>query len=75
MIDMISDTDSPENIWIREYLYPTTTHSFDAYNAPYVFRSPLSSAMCPTADFVELFEGFDRYPDGSLQGDYRQFQQ
>lgn len=67
MIDMISDTDSPENIWIREYLYPTTTHSFDAYNAPYVFRSPLSSAMCPTADFVELFEGFDRYPDGSLK--------
>jgi hypothetical protein len=67
MIDMLSDTDSPENIWIREYLYPTTTHSFDAYNAPYVFRSPLSSAMCPTADFVELFEGFERYPDGSLK--------
>lgn len=67
MIDMTSDMDSPENIWIREYLYPTTTHSFDAYNAPYVFRSPLSSAMCPTADFVELFEGFDRYPDGSLK--------
>lgn len=67
MIDMISDTDSPENIWIREYIYPTTTHSFDAYNAPYVFRSPLSSAVCPTADFVELFEGFDRYPDGTLK--------
>lgn len=67
MIDMTSDMDSPENIWICEYLYPTTTHSFDAYNAPYVFRSPLSSAMCPTADFVELFEGFDRYPDGSLK--------
>ena len=67
LIDMTSDLDSPENIWIREYLYPTTTHSYDAYNAPYVFRSPLSSAMCPTADFVELFEGFDRYPDGSLK--------
>ncbi len=67
MIDMTSDMDSPENIWIREYLYPTTTHSFDAYNAPYVFRSPLSSAVCPTADFVELFEGFDRYPDGTLK--------
>ncbi len=67
MIDMISDTDSPENIWIREYIYPTTTHSFDAYNAPYVFRSPLSCAVCPTADFVELFEGFDRYPDGTLK--------
>ena len=67
MIDMISDTDSPENIWIREYIYPTTTHSFDAYNAPYVFRSPLSSAVCPTADFVELFEGFERYPDGTLK--------
>lgn len=67
MIDMISDTDSPENIWIREYIYPTTTHSFDAYNAPFVFRSPLSCAVCPTADFVELFEGFERYPDGSLK--------
>lgn len=67
MIDMLSDTDSPENIWIREYLYPTTTHSYDAYNAPYVFRSPLSCAMCPTADFIELFEGFDRYPDGTLK--------
>lgn len=67
MIDMISDIDSPENIWIREYLYPTTTHSFDAYNAPFVFRSPLSCAVCPTADFVELFEGFERYPDGTLK--------
>lgn len=67
MIDMCSDIDSPENIWIREYIYPTTTHSFDAYNAPYVFRSPLSSAVCPTADFVELFDGFERYPDGSLK--------
>lgn len=67
MIDMISDTDSPENLWIREYLYPTTTHSFDAYNAPLIFMSPLAGGVCPTADFVELFEGFDRYPDGSLK--------
>lgn len=67
MIDMLSDNDSPENLWVREYLYPTTTHSYDAYNAPYIFRSPLSCGVCPTADFVELFDGFERYPDGSLK--------
>lgn len=67
MIDMFSDLTSPENIQVKEYLYPTSTHAYDAYNAPYIFRSPLCSGTCPTADFVELFEGFDRYPDGTLK--------
>ena len=67
MCGMYSDADSPENIYVKEYSYPTACHAFDAYNAPFIFRSPLSAGMCPTADFVELFEGFERYPDGTLK--------
>lgn len=67
MLDMLTDVASPENIFVREYIYPTTTHAYDSYNAPFIFRSPLSCGVCPTADFVELFDGFDRYPDGTLK--------
>ena len=67
MVDMFSDLTSPENIFVREYLYPTYTHGYDAYSAPYIFSAPLSSASCPTLDFLELFDGFDRYPDGTVK--------
>lgn len=67
MVDMFSDLSSPENIYVKQYIYPTATHAFDAYNMPFSFRSPLSAGSCPTLDFIELFEGFDRYPDGSLR--------
>lgn len=79
MVDMFSDPVSPENIFVREYVYPTLTHGIDAYSSPYIFRAPLSSGTCPTLDFVELFDGFDRYADGTIrvtsgssntQGDY-----
>src|SRR5690606_25813351 len=67
MVDMFSDLSSPENIYVKQYIYPTTTHAFDAYNLPFTFRAPLSSGTCPTLDFIELFDGFDRYPDGSIR--------
>jgi len=67
MVDMFFDTDSPENIDVREYSYPTTAHGYDAYNSPFVYHKPLSSGMCPTEDFCELFDGFERYPDGSIR--------
>ena len=67
MVDMFSDLSSPENIYVKEYLYPTSTHAFDAYNLPFTFRAPLASGTCPTLDFLELFDGFDRYPDGSIR--------
>ena len=67
MVEMFFDDDSPENIDVREYLYPTTTHGYDAYNSPFVYHSPLSAGMCPTADFCELFDGFDRYDDGTIR--------
>lgn len=67
MVDMFSDLSSPENIYVKEYIFPTSTHAFDAYNLPFTFRSPLSAGTCPTLDFVELFDGFDRYPGGSIR--------
>jgi hypothetical protein len=67
MVDMFSDPTSPENIYIREYIYPTFTHGYDAYSAPFIFRAPLASGTCPTLDFLELYEGFDRYPDGTIK--------
>lgn len=67
MIDMFFDDDSPENIDVKEYSYPTTAHGYDAYNAPYMYHKPLSGGMCPTSDFMQLFDGFDRYKDGSIR--------
>lgn len=64
MVDMFSDLSSPENIYVKEYLYPTMTHGYDAYSSPFVFRSPLSSGTCPTLDFMELFDGFTTESDG-----------
>lgn len=67
MVNMFSDLTSPENIYVKEYSYPTLTHSFDAFNSPFIFRAPLSSGTCPTVDFLELFDGFDYYNDGTLK--------
>jgi hypothetical protein len=67
MVDMFSDLASPENIFVKEYVYPTFTHGYDAYSAPFIFRAPLASGTCPTLDFLELFDGFDRYPDGTIK--------
>jgi starch-binding outer membrane protein, SusD/RagB family len=67
MVDMFSDLSSTETIYAREYTYPISTHSYDAYNSPYIFKSPLASGTCPTLDFVELFDGFPRYPDGKIK--------
>ncbi|MEG1700359.1 MAG: RagB/SusD family nutrient uptake outer membrane protein [Alistipes sp.] len=84
MVEMFSDLTSPENIYVKEYLYPTSTHGYDAYSAPFIFRSPLSAGTCPTLDFVELFDGFDRYKDGTIrvtdgesvaQGHYKMYDQ
>lgn len=64
---MWSDLSSPENILVRRYEYPTLSHGIDAYSSPWLWRSPLSAGTCPTADFMELFDGFDRYADGTIR--------
>ncbi|WPR73767.1 RagB/SusD family nutrient uptake outer membrane protein [Algoriphagus sp. NG3] len=67
MVDMFSDVTSTENIYVKQYDFPVATHGYDAYSAPFIFKAPLSAGTCPTLDFLELFEGFDRYPDGTIK--------
>ncbi|MDR1681437.1 MAG: RagB/SusD family nutrient uptake outer membrane protein [Prevotellaceae bacterium] len=67
MVDMFSDLTSPENIFVREYEYPTVTHGLEAYSIPFIFRTVLAGGTCPSLDFVELFDGFPRYPDGTIK--------
>ncbi len=67
MVDMWRDLSSPENILVREYIYPTYTHGLDAYSSPYLWHHPLAGGTCPTLDFVELFDGFERYSDGTIR--------
>jgi starch-binding outer membrane protein, SusD/RagB family len=67
MVEMFSDLSSPENIYVKEYGYPTFTHGYDAYSAPFVFKAPLASGTCPTLDFLELFDGFQRNADGTIK--------
>lgn len=67
MVDMWRDLTSPENILVRKYEYPIVSHGLDAYSSPYRYRNPLSAGTCPTLDFMELFDGFDRYDDGHIR--------
>ena len=41
MVDMFSDLTRPENIFVKEYSYPSLTHGLDAYSSPFIFREPL----------------------------------
>ena len=67
MNDMWRDLSSPENILVREFEYPIVSHGIDAYSSPFIFRMPLSAGTCPTEDLMELFDGFDRYADGTIR--------
>lgn len=67
MVDLFSDTSCSENMLIREYSYPTFTHGIDAYSSPYLWHLPLAAGTCPSLDFIELFDGLDRYDDGTLR--------
>lgn len=67
MNDMWRDMSSPENMLVKVYEYPTLAHGLDAYNSPWIYRSPLSAGSCPTEDFMELFDGFDRDADGTIK--------
>jgi len=69
MNDMWRDISSSntENMLVKQYDYPTLAHGLDAYNSPWIYRSPLSAGSCPTEDFMELFDGFDRDADGTIK--------
>ena len=69
MVDMFFDLESPENIYIKEYKYPDLAHGYDSYNIPRQLMggNGYSSGNTPTLDFVELFDGFSKNPDGTIK--------
>lgn len=67
MNDMWRDLTSPENMLVMHYEYPNLSHGLDAYNSPWIYRSPLSAGSCPTEDLMELYDGFERDADGTIK--------
>lgn len=67
-VNLFFDSSSPENILVRQYLYPNSTHSYDCLNIARQFMvGGWSSAICPTLDFVEMFEGFPKDENGHIK--------
>ncbi len=69
MVDMFFDINSPENIYIKEYKYPDLAHGYDSYNIPRQLMggNGYSAGNCPTLDFVELFDGIAKNPNGTIK--------
>ena len=69
MVDMFFDISSPENIYIKEYKYPDLAHGYDSYNIPRQLMggNGYSAGNTPTLDFVELFDGIAKNPDGTIK--------
>ncbi len=69
MIDMFFDKESRENIFIKEYSYPDLTHGYDAYNIPRQLAggNGYSSGNNPTLEYVSMFDGIPKNPNGSIQ--------
>ncbi|MDR1723298.1 MAG: RagB/SusD family nutrient uptake outer membrane protein [Tannerella sp.] len=69
MVDMFSDESSSETILLRQYVWPNNPHGYDSYNIPRQLMggNGYSAGNCPTLDFVELFDGFDKNPDGTIK--------
>ena len=69
MVDMFFDLSSPENIYIKEYYFPNNVHSYDAYAVPLqqINGAGYSSRANPILDFVEMFDGLPKNPDGTIK--------
>lgn len=68
-VNLFFDEDSPENILIKGYKYPESVHGYDAYNVPRQLMggNGYSAEVNPTLNYVELFDGMPRKPDGTLK--------
>jgi hypothetical protein len=65
-----ASTNNREAIFVRSYKYPDLVHSYDALSVPKQWEGPqgnYSSETLPTLDFVEMFEGFPKNGDGTIQ--------
>ena len=68
-VNLFSDAQSSETIFVREYQYPNSVHGYDAYNVPRQLIGPngYSSEVNPTLDFVEMFDGIPKNANGKIQ--------
>lgn len=67
-VNMFFNDNSSENILIRQYEYPNSVHGYDCYAIPRQFMvGGYSSYICPTLEFVEMFEGFPKDADGHIK--------
>ncbi len=57
--------DTEENIFVKYFDYPDCVHSYDCFAQPTQTSTGGSNTeICPTLDFVEMFEGFEKDADG-----------
>ena len=62
------DKASAENIFIRMYKYPDAVHWYDYNNVPrQLWNNGGAAQTNPTLNFVEMFEGLPKNPDGTFQ--------
>lgn len=68
-INLFFDNASTENIFVKQYKYPESVHGYDAYNVPRqsMGANGYSSEVLPTLNFVEMFDGLPKNPDGTMQ--------
>lgn len=60
--------DTKENIFVRYFLYPDNIHSFGTVGQSVQTSTGGShSEICPTLDFVEMFDGFDKDANGHFE--------
>ncbi|WP_316769913.1 RagB/SusD family nutrient uptake outer membrane protein [Pedobacter frigiditerrae] len=65
-----NSTANRESIFARQFKYPDLTHMYDALNVPKQWEGPqgnYSSETLPTLNLVEMYEGFPKNPDGTIQ--------
>ncbi|MEG0560372.1 MAG: RagB/SusD family nutrient uptake outer membrane protein [Muribaculaceae bacterium] len=64
----IFQKDTKENIFVKYFKYKESVHSYDCFAQPTQTSSGGSNTeICPTLDFVEMFEGFEKDSNGKFK--------
>ena len=68
MVEMFTNINSSENIYIKEYAYPDMPHGYDIYNMAAQWATGANGGFnSPTLDLIELYDGIDRNSDGTIK--------